>query len=1609
MSPRSAVQPGMLEDCLNYEVGSLPGYQPSGGFERFDGRMSPSTRKIWDMVIPNSSIWPAATPVKQVSVSSQDSAPRSVWVSPDGDWLYVLGGALDIVYQYFLNTPFDLTTATYASKSFDLQSQDTIVHGIWLKPDGTKLYAVGDSNNRIFQYTLLIPFDISSAVYDNKSLNVAGEETSPRGMCMSPDGTVLLLAGQQSDEINQYNLSTAWDVSTGTAVDVFSLSSWSANPVDVAVAPGGKMMYVADAGGIVWYFSLSTAWDLTTAAVVDWSYDVAALTDLSAMFVDANNGAMFVSPTDIVVRRYGWLPRVGSNLWLDGWLGEETISEVFATVIDVTPGPDTTTVRFAYYSGEDSLDLSDVEAVWDEDNGVWWAFGLRSGWQTGTTKSWTAEDTSVKGIYLRSNGVDLYHVGDAGNEVNQYAMSTPWSLTTAAYATKTFSVAGQTTSPTGLRLSADGTKTYVLGNDGNVYQYTNSAGAWNINSATYASKSLDAGSEIVLADAFDISPDGTKVYIVSRTNTIFEYTLSTAWDISTATFIQSWDIETYDNSHDEWYVTGITFKSDGSAFYLLRRSFADIRQYDCSTAWDISTASPVVDQEMVLADTLGAPEDIFRVETDTLGPQMYITSNTSCYQWELDDDLTLTALVDVATDTDDYFNQLAAAAAVLRARIEPVPGTGKVLGVKWYKEQCYAVRDYYNVRFAYGDICEPQIGQHVLLADSETKNTAYGDEGICRGVVIETGTFSNSDVAGHMLVEPLNASFDAERRLGKGWLGASVLGLAHLHFTSGSTEPTIGQELTGQTSLKTVKVYRVELQSGAWANGDAAGIVYCTDIDGAMTDGELLDLVSPSTANVMTLDEVIFGASQGPGVVVHSLDHSPADMAGLYRSTNEGWEKIELGHFVRFNTGTNEPNVVSFGADTSSATVVATDWKTPQTQRDLGGWTPSAGSELDAITASGGAYIYTDSEIGHLNIDEAERLLLVRNFDFNVPDGARVVGVEIEITAKNTSAATAGSALIRIQPFLNDANAYEGGVLPGVIQKRQSVGDLTTSFAAYTFGGANDLWGADIDRDMVNNAGFGLKFSMEWDSAAVRTGQQIDLVRMRIHYVEQGDEVWFYDTVAVADYTSARAVHVNLEDGAWDGSGVGTLYLYDLKKLQLPTKNIQIRTAAAGAGTLIANLVGNEQPCSLPGGAQLAEKNSKYEMIAENVYARDDLEAIYGVSGAGRAFSYDGSYVRFVHSGLSPDLDMPRHVALFQFRLWLGYGFGEAAISIAGDPLTFDGTLNAVATGFGRPVRAMLPLAGKTMGIFTDQSIYAVTVDGADFDQQIFAPRSGAIEYTGKSVGKSSLYVDVRGVSMPSITDRYGDFEVGRLSRAVNRWLLPRIQNSLVNATRANRTPVAATVARAKNQYRVYFGDGYRLTLTLDEEGRVEITRQLLYLNADPSQYVRVGVTDSDVDLQGNDRMFFTMDENPDVDLRDYMGYVYEEDRGTSYDGSSYKRWIELAPIPGNGLHTNTVWSVWHLYGLAHGHAALKVTSAVDFVHPADPDNTTEDSNYNVVLGAASNAVATGLVPYYWDKNRLQRRGRYMGLRIQNESDRELEHVLQHITFVDEKPAREER
>jgi len=137
-------------------------------------------------------------------VSPQGTSPQGLTFKPDGSQMYVVGSGSDNVSQYGLSTAFDVSTAS-VSQSLDVSPQDADPTGLTIKPDGSELYIVGNSNDKVYQYGLSTAFNISTASF-SQSFDVSPQDDRPGGLVFKPDGSQLYVVGNRNDNVYQYRL-----------------------------------------------------------------------------------------------------------------------------------------------------------------------------------------------------------------------------------------------------------------------------------------------------------------------------------------------------------------------------------------------------------------------------------------------------------------------------------------------------------------------------------------------------------------------------------------------------------------------------------------------------------------------------------------------------------------------------------------------------------------------------------------------------------------------------------------------------------------------------------------------------------------------------------------------------------------------------------------------------------------------------------------------------------------------------------------------------------------------------------------------------------------------------------------------------------------------------------------------------------------------------------------------------------------------------------------------------------------------------------------------------------------------------------------------------------
>jgi hypothetical protein len=235
-----------------------------------------------------------------LSISDQDSNVMGVTFNDTGDKLYVVGDSNNTIFQYSLTTAFDMSTASYDSVSLSVGSQDGSPRSVTFNDVGTKMALVGSSNATIYQYTLTTGFDLSTASWDGSSSNfsVSSQMSAPQDMSYNSDGSKMYVIGNSNDAIYQYSLSTDYDVSSAS-YDSVSLSVSTQDNIPLSFSfgsEGAKIFVMGNASDTVYEYDLTTAFDLSTASYNSVSFDVGSQDGTPTGLTFSNNGRkMFIA------------------------------------------------------------------------------------------------------------------------------------------------------------------------------------------------------------------------------------------------------------------------------------------------------------------------------------------------------------------------------------------------------------------------------------------------------------------------------------------------------------------------------------------------------------------------------------------------------------------------------------------------------------------------------------------------------------------------------------------------------------------------------------------------------------------------------------------------------------------------------------------------------------------------------------------------------------------------------------------------------------------------------------------------------------------------------------------------------------------------------------------------------------------------------------------------------------------------------------------------------------------------------------------------------------------------------------------------------------------
>ena len=516
----------------------------------------------WDLskfLIKSDSTWDVSKATfSKNTTGSFGATPRGMFFKDDGTKLFITGSSGDWVREFALERAWDTKGATL-TYTMSISAQEVQPSGIFFKPDGLKFYICGFTEDAVHQYDLTTAWDIQTASYANKEFSLSSQEGNPQGIFFKPDGLKMYITGQDGDDVNEYDLTTAWDVSTATFNQSFSFSAYETAPQDVHFGKDGEKMYImGSTGDDINEFDLTTAWDVSTASYLQ-SYGIGGY--------ESAPSSLFFKPD-------------GTRFWVIGYTGDDINEFVIdPQMVDVNPPQaaprglffksDGTKMYIVGTTGPDYIHEFDLTTAWDV-----------------TTASYNnnyfevTQDDNPNGMFWRDNGEQFWVVGTTNAAIYQYSCSTAWDVSTASYANKSFTNIGEA-AVQDVFIGNNGSTLYYAGSGSDDVSQVPLTTAWDISTASSSSITSTGNLSRSAPSGLFFKSDGTKMYISSygtnEQELVDEYDLTTAWDVTTKQHSLSLQV---------WSTIGYTrelyFKPDGTSLFVTGQ------QQDRVVRWDVA-------------------------------------------------------------------------------------------------------------------------------------------------------------------------------------------------------------------------------------------------------------------------------------------------------------------------------------------------------------------------------------------------------------------------------------------------------------------------------------------------------------------------------------------------------------------------------------------------------------------------------------------------------------------------------------------------------------------------------------------------------------------------------------------------------------------------------------------------------------------------------------------------------------------------------------------------------------------------------------------------------------------------------------------------------------
>lgn len=308
---------------------------------------------------------------------------------------------------------------------------------------------------------------------------------------------------------------------------------------------------------------------------------------------------------------------------------------------------------------------------------------------------------------------------------------------------------------------------------------------------------------------------------------------------------------------------------------------------------------------------------------------------------------------------------------------------------------------------------------------------------------------------------------------------------------------------------------------------------------------------------------------------------------------------------------------------------------------------------------------------------------------------------------------------------------------------------------------------------------------------------------------------------------------------------------------------------------------------------------------------------LYGVNGVDYGFEYDAISDVFVQIETGMDIDTPDHLEIHA-EYYLFFSFPGGSIQNAGfqRPLLWTAITGADERAVGEDVTFMRESVDSTLMIGTRRSIWMLSGTATEnFQIKTYSTASGAVARTAEMPGQL-VFLEDRGLTGAQQTPAFGNFEAASFTDKIL---------DLLTRLLATDTPVGAVVTRRKNLYRLIFASGAVLCLSVNAQGQFGGWTQGSFPTAINGFYGGFALAGS----RWYERAFLAAEN----------GYVYEVDKGRSFDGANIAHFLRVCYFDAGSPDQIKRWRRLQVDLQPEGLASLSISVDFNFGNLAGQSN----------------------------------------------------------------------